>query len=482
MQACLARRAAWFAVVLPLAACTTMSPYEFSPCVRGGGATDECRAESDLEARWQQAEADTRDARARYVRRLEELGSVTPTVGRLMLALGTFGLLRGINASGSGDIPRAAVLGTAAYGYGALAASPPREQVYIAGIEALSCALAAAEPLGRAIPQLGESVADADSLRGRRARAGIELGELMATVRELGPWLQPVVLDASVPAQCRAPAPSCVPAQQPDALSREACAGALAEWQQRCRGAGAKTLVLASLRAQAVHEAAQAEQEAIAATLKVADETIRRVESAPHSLLARSATIQAAVAKEVQKTAPDLNAVASVVALVKREGTPTAPSAPRPTSDSDAESSPMKRQRLDATAEAALDRAEHRLQQARDARLRLAVVLDDIAARTAGAEDGLGHCSLSVPGVTLDVVPADTALNVKAGGKLMFDVGGGTGVPTASAMFGSVSGRLVEGQLRFEYQAPAQAPDGPDTITFRDGARQARHVVKVTVK
>lgn len=482
MQACQARRAAWFAVVLPLAACTTASPYEFSPCVRGGGATDECRAEPDLEARWKQAEADTRDARARYVRRLEELGSVTPTVGRLMLALGTFGLLRGINASGSGDIPRAAVLGTAAYGYGALAASPPREQVYIAGIEALSCALAAAEPLGRAIPQLGNSVADADSLRGRRARAGIELGELIETVRELRPWLQPVSQEAPVPAQCRGPAPSCVPAQQPDALSRDACAGALAEWQQRCRGAGAKTVLMPSLRVEAVHEAAKGEQDAIAATLKAADETMRLVESAPGDLLARSAMIQSAVAKEVQRTAPDLNAVSSAVAHVKRDGTQTAPSVPLPPSDSNAESRSMKRQHPDATAEAALERAEHRLRQARNARLRLAVVLDDIAARTAGAEEGLGQCSLRVPGVTLDVVPADTALSVKVGGKLIFDVGGGTGVPTASALIGTVSGRLVEGRLRFEYQAPAQAPDGPDTITFRDGALQARHEVKVTVK
>jgi len=482
MQACLARRAAWFAVVLPLAACTTMSPYEFSPCVRGGGATDECRAESDLEARWQQAEADTRDARARYVRRLEELGSVTPTVGRLMLALGTFGLLRGINASGSGDIPRAAVLGTAAYGYGALAASPPREQVYIAGIEALSCALAAAEPLGRAIPQLGGSVNDEDSLRGRRAQAAIELGKVIEAVSDLKPMMLEVHQVASVSPQCRGPAPNCVPAQQPDALSRETCTQALAEWQDRCRAPGAASSLQPPPRLAKVYRALSAEQEAIAATLRTADETIRRVESAPRRLLAQSASIQASVAKEAQKTSPDLNAVAAVVALVKREGTPSAPASSGSPSPGAAQSKAAKPYALDGDAKATVAAAEALVERARDARLRLAVLLDDIAARTSGAEEGLAQCSVSVPGVTLDVVPGDTALSVKAGGKLMFDVGGGSGVPTASAMFGSVSGRLVEGQLRFEYQAPAQVPDGPDIITFRDGARQARHVVKVTVQ
>jgi len=467
-----------------ISGCTSLSPYVFSPCLE---ASDGCSSKVGLAQQWEAEELDAKKGRARYLEQVKELSQVTPAVGRFMLGAGLLGLLRGVNSAGSGDIPRLAIAGAGAYGYGALTASPPREQVYIAGAEALSCTLAATQSWGRSIGDLGtpSDGADQATLYGRWFAFSAAKAELEASQTALKPLTLPVTLAAAPAARCPAPRPVCTAlAADADAIAvrrYQNCPAEQAAWDKACASRATASTQQPSAEVTTLSDRMEAELANARATENLATALIKLLEQAPGKLHAQSALIQMAVAKEVQKTAPDLSAVAAVVALVRRDAIPApAPGASAPPSPAQSKEAAVRS--LSLADQAIVRSAKADLAAAEAARLPLLRMAEAIRERTAGADAALALCSLRVPGVSLDVIPPDPSFVVKPSGKLLFEVSGGTGVPAASALAGTVEGKLVDGRLRFEYTAPKDPQAQPDTITFRDGARQARHLVRVTVQ
>lgn len=491
------------ALMLLLSGCAaTMSPQIYSPRLQ-----DSKDAKSDPWAReLPLVVAEVEQLQTRYITAVRELSQVQPAVTLSLIGLSAFSLLKGIISPSTDAIATAAVLGSAAYVYGSTVISKPRQLVYLAGVEALSCAVAAVEPYNKGADWLGDQRSPAaESFRGRIATAASSLDDL----RRQAALAQVLNVTETIPAKPAAVLPNCAPKDRPScdisssATAEErrrfeaSCKPAQAAFDRRCqpRQMNQTTKVAPDPMVDALLKQAADEQARLQRVLMAAQRTATAIEQAGPMLWERAVQIQVKVGTEVLKTEPDLS---SVLAAVRGMGgaadlisgtdlfkpsTPTGPAASQ-----GGEGSAISTRQLSTADRAQLDELRAAIAQAAQARVALALMVAGVEGRVAATRKSLALCEVKVPGVTLAVLPDDEEVRIVSGGSTTFYVSGGSGTPqgVAVAISGSVGELKREldpsGRLRFTYTAPGSAVvDDMARIQFTDGSGQARHDVRVVV-
>lgn len=491
------------ALALLLGGCAaTMSPQIYSPRLQEGKD-----AKSDPWAReLPKVIAEVEQLQTRYVTAIRELSQVQPAVTLSLIGLSAFSLLKGIISPSTDAVATAAVLGSAAYVYGSTVISKPRQLVYLAGVEALSCAVAAVEPFNKSPAWLGDAVSPAlDSLYGRIETATQSLDAL----RRQATLVHALDVTETIPAKSAAALPNCAPKDRPacDDISTSATADERRRLEAACRQeqtafdrrcqprqlARPKTIVPDPI-VQAMLKQADDELVRLQRVLVSARRTASAVEQAGPLLWERAVQIQVKVGAEVLKTEPDLSSVLAAVqglrgaaGLISGTDMFKTPTSKKPTGASQGKEDATARQ-LSAVDREELEKLRTAVATAAEARVKLALMVAGVDGQVAATRKNLALCEVKAPGVTLAVLPDDEEVRVASGGNAVFYVSGGSGTPQGAVVGVSGSaGNLAReldpsGRLRFTYTAPDGAAVGDTArIQFTDGSGQARHDVRVIV-
>lgn len=483
----------WVACV-QLASCSSLRPYFFSPRLTAAQQGTQPTSH-ELEVVYE----DVADIQRQYLTAITDQGNATPMMTAALLGLAGFTLYRGTSSPNAHVLTAATTTAATTWALGANLLSKPRLEVYRAGALALSCAMAAVEPLRRA--NLGQPTdnEDADTLHGAiQAVSKVKL-ELELVVAANAHLMEPTRTT-----QQQSPAPQsttsyshahCDDIKDPIPIKQESK-------RKLCRAEPAKAVTtrvkststaasiplfpakaLTEAHRQAIGEVDRAED-----SLKTARAAIRTLGAAGGHLWHTSVRIQLAVSRQVDQTVPDItevlkaaNALHGVSTSFTGLATSPGPAIAKGEAQSKGNIDQLKdkdRPALKAIQEATLKLIK--------ARLRLDGMTTAISGLTDGnTQQALNACSVQTTGIELKVSPASDTLQTKAGDKITFYVSGGTGVPSATVEIGPKVDMPVKvdgGQFRFEYAAPADLSQNEvAVIRFQDGTGVARHYVKVVI-
>ena len=503
------RRVMALAMIGVLGACSTLSPQIFSDglsITRGANGAPVILSgdvPKDLAAVYKDAEL----VRARYMDAVTEQSNAGPRISAGLIALSALTLFKATTGASTGDTAGAAAVTGATLAYNSLLLPKTRLGVYRAGADALSCAMAAAEPYRKGQTLLGkpgdycEAQKPGDSpkpcdttqsLYARRTALYAPLAELRSLL------LRHQALNANVTIKipkepgfrpkeprpiCSAPA-AALPEQK--AALEKICKASQAAWDKRVvvpKDAVQETLSRAPQARDAFAEAKAEITAADHALLRVG-RVIHALEDAGPALWQKSVEIQIQVSAEVDKTIPDPN---NVLATVKAfTGASHAVNGADPFKAGAAEGAGDKQHELSADEIKAISNIQSKAELLRQARTGLeGLMVDAIGVGNAQARKAMNACTVKLTGVVLKVTPAGDHLSVAVGASIIFFVSGGSGVPTGLIESGGKPGALAltleGGQFRFEYKASDVKAGDTVTLHFADGARQAEHLVEISI-
>lgn len=479
--------------------CSTLSPQIYSDRLTESARSDGKPA-SPAPRELPLVIAEVENLQARYVTAVRELSQVQPAVSLALIGLSAFSFLKAITNPSTEAIATAGVLGSATYVYGSTVISKPRQLVYLAGVEALSCAIASVEPYNKGTAWLGTEVNPASgTFRERIETATLKLQALReqaALSRSLASSETIVVKASQQPANCAAK-PSCSIPAAATADERQrleaACKVAQANFDQRCKTPQASTRIEEPEPwVIALFKQADAEIAALNRVLPAAQRTATAIEQAGPLLWERAVQIQVKVGAEVLKTEPDLSSVlAAVQGMRGAAGLITGSDVFKPTSSPGSAQGEKRAatRRLSDADKLRLDALANAVEQAGQARVKLALMVAGVDGKLAATRKNLAACEVKVAGVKLAVLPDDEELHIAKGGSAVFFVSGGSGTPqgAAVAVAGAAASELKReldpsGRVRFTYVVPSSAASNDTVrIQFTDGSGQARHDVRVVV-
>lgn len=447
----------------------------------------------------------------KYLLAVKELSELGPGINAALIGLSSFALFQGLRNPHPSDIAGAAVLGSAAYAYGANMASKPRERIYLAGNSALTCAVAAARPLDLREPGKAADtvVADVEKNVEQTRNAVDDLDSLVLNLGHLLRNEENVIPSRTLPARntgCK-PRPDCMasnivdPEAKKDFLRR--CDAVAREWDRQCSP-------IATAERREIKEPAPETKAAFAEAHKVSDyarkkmktamRVLARADDAGTQLWDKVLDIQTRVAGEVLKTEPDVGAVLSSLGSLKDIGSkiagadlspPAKPGTeavlPTPKSESKVNGVEIRTTRQPVPS-GEIQGLAAKTKAVRDQAAKIDLFLARFGERTKGVSGAIAQCQLAVPGVTLDVSPSEDIPPLKGGGTAVFSVSGGTGVPKATVTGAgkAASGKVVravdeQGHFRFTFTAPADAgADDLVIIAFSDAPGMAKKEVTLT--
>jgi hypothetical protein len=493
--------AAGIALACALTGCSSLEPQVFSERlqVRRGADGQFAQVKTDKAMSLDEAYAEADFMRRRYLTAVVDQGNAGPQLSAGLLGLSALTLLQGLNGSNAQDIAGVGIVGATAWSLGNTLLSRPRLEVYRAGAEALTCAMAAVDPLHKGKARLGtlEDKPGPKTLYG--AMADVELKtqalrrvlDIHAGAQEGSTVVVPAIRSTR---NCRA-----VPAK-PDPVPAGASPAerfAIEERnrakppQQVCRDEPGKSesteTKLAPAPVRAAFRVAQNELVQADKQLEAAQKVIDELERAGPLLWQKTVDIQIAVSREVDKTVPDLAAVMRAAQGLRDLGYSMSGAEPLKPKDTTAQSKAAD----ERTATAADLKAQSALEAAALALSRARAALDRQVRPWSGVNDRdtralLNACSVKTTGVQLRVTPTGDDLPVAKGGKAVFYVSGGSGVPSAKVIAGPVAAdvpvRVEGGQFRFEFVPPSTLNAGDRVVLqFSDGAGAATHVVQLQV-
>lgn len=499
------------ALLVLLSGCSSLTPHIFSERLQVHKGADGTYAlpEAVKPVTLELAYADATFVRQRYITAVQEQGNAVPQLSTALLGLSALTLFKGLTHPNTNDLAGAGVLGSAGWAMGNTLLSRPRLDVYRAGARALTCAMAAVEPIRRVAKDLGEP-SDAPgaktvygasySVEQSRDALQVLLDRHAGLVQELTVPIPEV--KSTTRAVRRRPAcniPKDASAVQAVEL-RAACEKkpdiVTTETIDKGRPAGEET-VRPAPAALAAFNRAQRELALAEGALGTAQKAISASGNTGGLLWKKSADIQLAVSEQVDKTVPDLASVMRAAQGMRESGflpsgaaTPapaTAASAAATAGNGAAQGAEAKTRPLDTTALQAVQSIERalgrlgRLRAALDRRVRPFTGLDE-----PNLLSQLNSCSVETTGVRLTVTPSGDEITVALGSTQAFFVSGGSGVPRADVIAGpttaAVDFKPEGGQFRFEFKPPASLVAGDALLLrFTDGAGAASHTVQVRI-
>ncbi|MBQ0946386.1 hypothetical protein KAK07_23825 [Ideonella sp. 4Y16] len=498
-------------VLVLLAGCSSLTPQIFSERLQVHTGIDGKYVLADAvpQIELELAYADAAFVRQRYITALQDQGNAVPQLSTVLLGLSALTLFKGLTHPDTNDLAGAGVLGSAGWAMGNTLLSRPRLDVYRAGARALTCAMAAVEPIRRVANDLG----DPSDAPGAKTVYGASLSveqasENLQTLLERNaglaqeltvpiPEIKPTTRTVRRRPACNIPKD----ASATEALDlRAACDKrpdiVTTETVDKGRAAGEET-VRPAPAAMAAFKRAQRELALAGGVLATAQKAIGANANAGGLLWKKSADIQLAVSEQVDKTVPDLASVMRAAQGMRDSGflpsgaAPPAPATPANPAvnagNAAAQGGGAKVRTLDAAAQQSvqeIERASERLGRLRatlDRRVRPFTGLDE-----PNLINQLNGCSVDTTGVRLAVTPSGEEITVALGTTQVFFVSGGSGVPRADVVAGptaaTVDFKPEGGQFRFEFKPPASLVAGDALLLrFTDGAGAASHTVQVRI-
>lgn len=241
----------------------------------------------------------------RYVAAAQSLSKGNAAIGASLIGVGTAGGINAVSHPVSRDIAGLAMALGGLFTYGNTMLPPARAKAYVAGVQALECAIEAAKALD--VPTLQR---DASTARLYQARLDRDIQQLQA-------WQQPkrkTVTSGGPAPECARPPVGCGTAVTSSDADRERqrrlCEQFDTRRSQRCAPSSSSVLetpahpdVLSQLNW------ATDVRRSMAASLLAAARLQPQVDLAGDALTGRTRAIETAVFTEVAKTEPDLNAI-----------------------------------------------------------------------------------------------------------------------------------------------------------------------------
>jgi hypothetical protein len=493
------------AAFLALGACSTLSPQVFSLAPEPTGATGEARIESAI--------AQAEDLQGRYVKSVQDLSEVSAGGSAALIVLSALALFQGVTDPHPKDMAGAGVLGSATYAYTTTMTSRTRQGVYLAGAEALNCAIGATTPYRLPAGWSANEPADnplsdladqGDRMAAVLANQALELAALNVTTRDVSDERPP-------PATCQKAMPMVCPsasAAETEARRRErlTCEQAAAKGRERCLPAGksiSKVLPDPAIAATLTElQAAQRRVEGLARKAhQQSSQFLMLHERAGSELWGAVRKIQFDVAREVLKTEPDPKIVLAAAQSLRdtANAISSAPSVAAPVaSQPDKNAGPAGQAHSDKAARSVVERtgiapadklnkARQAIDKARRLANRLSVATIDMRQRLQAARNSLDRCGQAIDATVLRLLPSVSEIELAPGASWTVTVTGGSGTPQGSLV---TNGSSRPGVLKrnldgsFVYTAAADADDTVAVVLrFTDGAgTQAREVnVRVVI-
>ena len=515
---------------LTLSACSTLEPQIFHAemLTEKGQATGAIWRKPDgkrvsLQDAMQRADMLQRQ----YVTAVKQLSEMGTGSSAALIGLSALGLLKSLTHPNGSDLAGLGIAGSATYGYSVSMVSKPRQLLYLAGAESLSCAMTASDPfdvepssLREPDPTPPKGEADVGKQMSLQALATAAKNQLLLLDQHIdklrslnktivqnvpeGKPAPPYCSRMSAP-QCETPTATTTPDRQ---MIIDVCKATKERYSSDC--AGQHEVQRDELPHASVGETLAYLQKLhryIASKVGAVPRTIVQFENAGPALWDRTKAIQFKVAAEVLRTEPDVSGVLALTKGIKDNAfalsgsqllapappasAASSPAAKAPVPDAktgiaQASGGPIKRNASKQVLpvyrdapDAELDAAHQVALKAQAAVRPLADRLDDLNQRVRQARAALDRCSVTVPGNTLTVIPDQPEVTVVGGAKLDFIVSGGSGLPRASVVVkaGAANAGKVEltldpqGHFKFTYTAPAEVVEATGAVLhFTDGA------------
>jgi len=452
------------------------------------------------------------ELRRAYNEKMRSETALSNTVLATLIPLSAYALYRGIahESQATEDLLlKAGLTGSAAYAGMTMFTSKPRQVLYIAGSEALGCAMLASRPYLFTASEMG-SATDRGSFLGDLQFLHTRIAALEASI-----WNVQAVSDAAMaeltarpnPAASQSLAKPAPPARKsPDPkLSSDADLKDLAS-RKRLADFNAK-LAAKGQQARSAPVKPQPDQTQMheapdLAAARACLEEARRVlgqgaalrgqiDLAGSRLRDRALQINSQVSREILKTEPNPASIFSVVSSIGQNAFRlTGAAALKPSIPVVQSKGPMIRYSLDDNekARSALRNATDQVVAAAAAVTQWVRRVDGLAA-TVG---GLAECHFTAPGAALKVSPNVGAVEMRPSSSMTFSVAGGSGIPKARVVGVWASENPHHKPLSihvdpsgaytatFTLTAEATADDRP-VVVFTDGDGKLMHEVAVTV-
>lgn len=498
----------WFVLLSLLAGCSSLTPHIFSERLQVYRNADNkyvlVNKEEDITL--DLAYADAAFVRKRYITALQDQGNAVPQLSAALLGLSAVTLFKGLTNPNTTDLAGAGVLGSAGWAMGNTLLSRPRLDVYRSGARALTCAMAAVEPVRRVSKGLGAPGDRPEAMTVHGGMAEVQglrnaLDLLIAQHEEMSESLPTKVAAGPARTQTvskRRPCPA-VPAgtSAAKALVLQAECAKLPPIQSTIvvdtnkRDGSSTTELQPSPAMRAAFKHAKREVQLADGTLDTAQKALAAAGNAGALLWKKSAEIQLAVSEQVDKNMPDLASVMRAAQGMRDSGflqsgaaVPAAAAAASAAAEAQGEDKQRQQSAADRAALREIQQATLNLGRARaalDRRLRPFTGLDE-----PNLVGQLNSCSVEVTGVRLAVTPAGDEVTVAIGSTQVFFVSGGSGVPRADVVAGPTTAALKfnpeGGQFRFEFTPPPGVEAGDSLlIRFTDGAGAATHTLQVRI-
>lgn len=470
-----------------VAGCSIMSPHIFSERMKSRSGAGE-------HVSLDEAYADVADLQRRYVAAIEEQGNAPPKLSAALIALTGWAAYNGITSPTTRGLAKAGIAGAMGYAASSTLLSRERLDVYRAGVEALSCAMLAVEPMRAGSRYLGDPSDDASKYTVYGSKIEVEeRSEILQAVIDKHSALGEAQTQTAARGVRFAPGAAATTAKNCETIQNLSATERLVQIN-RCKKNATKTTVgrsstqtvFAPRELLVALQAAEREQSRAQASVQAAENVVKALAAAGPALLHKSLAIQLAVSAEVDKTIPD-----PAAALRAAQGMPDVAAAISgldfaAEAKARAQGGDEHHQTLTDKYRVPIKELQAATKKLAEARLKLdALVLPFTGVTEQGTREALNSCSVRTTGIDLKVSPVGDNIPIAQGKTAVFFVAGGSGAPSAQVMIGPKAPMPlhVEGGLfRFEYPAPASALPGEAVVLrFSDGTGTVSRFVTLRI-
>lgn len=506
-----------------LSACTVLDPqfvskplmtsrYEVKPCApspSGGEATAESTSstcpplvgDTAYYGELPRAIDQVNQLRYDYMSAVRAETAWPNVIGAAMLPLTAMTIYKGVTSSGESTqrwLTKAGLLAGSGYIFGTTFVSKPRARIYLAGADALGCAVLSSRPM--LYPK-----DHAQALRAGIAQLESDIAQIDIAMSKAQGALDEMKADSARSLEvCNQPGPAAVPplADPADRERLKSRSPAWAQYQacQLRRGAqvsAATTVKAIWLKLSSRQKALLKRRNNLVTLATDGHALLGRLDMAGTVLREKAISIQNQVAAEVLKTEPDLGAIMQSVGGLKSfaysfsGAAPLAP--PAPASAAAAASAPAAEARDAASAKmveeqrkaTGLDDVEQAITKGEADAAVVYRYLQEASAVSRSVAD-LSACKFTAPGNQLAVQPDVEEVMVRAGGKAAFVVSGGVGTPQAHLVgVGTDKAKLepivVSGAAHVVTVSVTNAIDSGEVLKLllTDSSGQAPRVVQI---
>ncbi|RDE52402.1 MAG: hypothetical protein DVS81_01180 [Candidatus Accumulibacter meliphilus] len=449
------------ATLLPLGGCTTLDPIFASKQLMTSKHVDLATGEQAFYGDLPRVIDQVTQLRYELVSAVRSETALTQTVGALLIPLSAVAMYKGMTDSGSSTerwLTAAGLTGAAAYTYANTFTSKPRLRVYLAGAQALSCAVLASRPFLYTTVDIegGQSCAGCSAVTGLRpavrqlagliakAQQGVDasLARVNSRRQELGP-----VTSASGTQRCAAATRPSIATigTDPDDATRLSTAlqAERARAQRNCQRTSSKAnksdveaRLDELLRIENTLRSYKAEITTARAARADGDKLLARIANAGTDLREHAVGIQNQVNEEVLKLQPEPAAILQALGGMRSLGFQISGAsrlAPQKDATIGAQRGPGTGQSKRPTDEAMLtdlQGAENVMDDLRAAESELRNYLN-LAQALSTQTAKLAQCKLVLPAGQMSIVPDVDQVFLAAGGTQVFLVSGANGAPIA---------------------------------------------------